>query len=593
MEDDHRDRRAGAMNPVAATGYEYDRYSTLTGVLTDPPEGSPYRVRFRRLDELRPVRTSILVFVALAFVAGFLLFLLQPAHWPSTSGSAAHVALELLVAFATAVIGILTFVNVATMGRASLIARDPIPVVPQSGTRVAFVTTIVPSREPLAVVQRTLAAAGRVRHDGPLDVWLLDEGGEESVREACRRLGVRYFTRHGVEAYNQASGTFKTKSKHGNYNSWLHAHGDGYDVMISVDPDHVPLPNFAERFLGYFRDPDIAFVVGPQVYGNYHGFVTKSAESQQFLFHSLLQRAGNRTGSAMFVGTNNAVRIDALRSVGGLRDSVTEDLATSVAIHAERNPRTGNRWRSVYTPDVIAVGEGPTTFTDFFAQQYRWARGGNDVLLRRFWRIARRLSPGQAFNYLLLMVYYPATALAWTLGVTNSIIYMTLGIWGVRMPVHLWLMLYVDVAVLQTCIYSWNRRHNVSPHESPGSNGVAGMFISALSAPVYVSALLASVLGRSSGFVVTAKGNAGRADSLRTFTRHIGWAAAILTAVAVSPLLGWREPAMYVWAGLSAALSLGPLLIWSVTRVRRRRAHAARSARHASADSNLRGEVAA
>ena len=43
--------------------------------------------------------------------------------------------------------------------------------------------------------------------------------------------------------------------------------------------------------LGYFRDPDIAFVVGPQVYGNYDAAVTKAAESQQFLFHALIQRA--------------------------------------------------------------------------------------------------------------------------------------------------------------------------------------------------------------------------------------------------------------------------------------------------------------
>ena len=62
-------------------------------------------------------------------------------------------------------------------------------------------------------------------------------------------------------------GQYKERSKHGNYNAWLDAHGHEYDFFLSVDPDHVPMPNFAERFLGYFRDPDVpvAFVVGPQV----------------------------------------------------------------------------------------------------------------------------------------------------------------------------------------------------------------------------------------------------------------------------------------------------------------------------------------
>ncbi|NEE61024.1 glycosyltransferase, partial [Streptomyces sp. SID8455] len=90
------------------------------------------------------------------------------------------------------------------------------------------------------------------------------------------------------------------------------------------DTDHVPMPNFLERMMGYFRDPDVAFVVGPQVYGNYDSAVTKAAESQQFLFHALIQRAGNRYGAPMFVGTNNVVRVAAVRQVGGLYDSITE-----------------------------------------------------------------------------------------------------------------------------------------------------------------------------------------------------------------------------------------------------------------------------
>ena len=557
--------------------YDYQRYSTLAGPLTCPGERE-YRFACKRLDGWRPVRTSLLMAFALLTVSAFLVFLLQPSHWPAARGGLPLTVADVFVAVNTAIIGLLTLVNVATMCRASMIARDPVPVRPQTGTRVAFVTTIVPDREPLAMVARTLQAARAIRHDGTIDVWLLDEGADATVRKTCKRLGVRYFTRKGVERYNQPSGPFKARTKHGNYNAWIDSHGETYDFMISVDSDHVPIANFAERFLGYFRDPDVAFVVGPQVYGNYHGFITKSAESQQFLFHSILQRAGNRTQSAMFVGTNNAVRLQALKAIGGLRDSITEDLATSLAIHTSRNPATGRRWKSVYTPDVIAVGEGPASFTDFFSQQYRWSRGSNDELVRRAWRLAPRLRPGQLLNYSMLMAYYPATAVAWTLGVINSVLYMTLGVWGVRMQVHLWLMLYVDVAALQTCVYFWNRRHNVSPHESPGSRGVAGMFISALSVPIYCSSLLGSLLRRKSGFVVTSKGGTGEADQLQTFSKHLRWAGVIVLAMLTSALLGPRDPTMYVWASLSLTVSLLPVAIWQATRLR-----SVRSARAASA----------
>lgn len=77
----------------------------------------------------------------------------------------------------------------------------------------------------------------------------------------------------------------------------------------------------------------------------------------------------------MFVGTSNAVRIKALKQIGGLYDSITEDMATGFEIHRAKNPATGRKWRSVYTPDVLAVGEGPSAWTDFFTQQMRWSRG--------------------------------------------------------------------------------------------------------------------------------------------------------------------------------------------------------------------------
>lgn len=554
--------RDGAPPPPGGPSYDYSAYSELAGPLREPPAGEPYRVEFTRLGDGRPLRTSLLVMLALGVVGGFLVFLMLPSHWPHGAKSGLLAAASVLMTLDTGLIGLFLLVNVTTIGRASLAARNPVPVKPPAGSAVAFATTIVPDREPLEIVRRTLEAALRIRHDGPFDVWLLDEGGEEDVRAMCEELGVRWFSRRGMARYNRSKGAFKARSKHGNYNAWLDAHGDDYEFLISVDPDHVPLENFAERFLGYFRDPDVAFVVGPQVYGNFDGFVTKSAESQQFLFHSLVQRAGNRTRTPMFVGTNLAVRISALKGVGGLQDSVTEDIATGLAIHTARNPETGRRWSSVYTPDVIAVGEGPTTFTDYFSQQYRWSRGTFDLLLTRFWRSAHRLSPGRFLHYLLLTSYYPTTALAFVLGIFNGALFMVLGAKGIVVPVNLWLMFYLDAAALQAGLYVWNRRHNVSPHESPGSFGSHGMFISMLSTPVFVSALGGALMRRGGSFVVTAKGQAKKQDGIRTFSRHLRWAAISFTIILVAFVGGTPDPWMYVWVALTLVICLLPVAIW-------------------------------
>jgi cellulose synthase/poly-beta-1,6-N-acetylglucosamine synthase-like glycosyltransferase len=511
------------------------------------------------------VRTRLLVALALLFVGGFMVWFLLPGHWPRDRHHIVLYIASLVMVFNTAIIGLFALINLATLCRASLVARDPVPVAPAPGHRIAFVTTIVPDREPLEIVRRTLQAALAIEYQGSLDVWLLDEGDDPAVARMADELGVHYFTRHGIERFNQKSGPHKAKSKHGNYNAWLQCHGEQYQFMLSCDPDHVPMENFAQRMLGYFRDPNVAFVVGPQVYGNYKSFVTKAAESQQFLFHSLLQRAGNRSATPMLVGTNYAMRIAALRSVGGLADSITEDMATSLKIHCTRNPDTGERWSSVYTPDVIAVGEGPSTFTDYFSQQYRWSRGTDDVVLFHFLRMAPRLTPRQILHYALLMSYYPTVAISWILGIANGILYMTLDVGGVTVPLHLWLMLYVDAAALQVGLYFWNRRHNVSPHERRGSSGMAGMFISTLSVPIYVSSLLGTLLRRPSRFVVTSKGSSRGADTIHTFRGHLIWASVIASGLLAAMALGsYSDPWMYLWSASSLAVCLLPLAIWRI-----------------------------
>jgi len=437
---------------------------------------------------------------------------------------------------------------------------------------VAFLTTIVPNAEPLELVRPTLEAALKIRHAGQLDVWLLDEGDDPDVKRMCAELGVNHFSRRGVERWNQATGGHRAKSKHGNYNAWMDAHGENYDFMLGVDPDHVPLPNFAERLLGYFRDPDVAFVVGPQVYGNYSGFVVRAAESQQFLFHSLLQRAGNRSRTPMLVGTNNALRVSALQQIGGFQDSITEDMATSLVFHTARNPETDARWTSVYTPDVVSVGEGPASFTDYFSQQDRWSRGTDEVLARRFWRSGHRLGVRALLHYLLLTCYYPTAAIAWGLGAVNAILYFALGAGGVVVSAELWLMLYVDAAALQVGLYFFNRRHNVSPHEKKGSAGVAGMLISALSAPVYAASLAAVAMGRSRGFVTTPKGDASTRDTVITFRKHLLWALVFGVPLMLSFVLGHHHVSMRAWSLASLVVCLLPVAIWRVELARERRA---------------------
>jgi cellulose synthase/poly-beta-1,6-N-acetylglucosamine synthase-like glycosyltransferase len=561
---------APGARPVHDGDYDYPRFSQITGPLVAPPSEGVPRVRYRRLAGVRPLRTLLGALLVVGTQTAFFCWILLPRHWPVADKSPLLFASSIAMLCAIYTIELFRLVNVSTLCLATAFARDPIPMVPARGSRLAFLTTIVPSKEPIEVVRRTLEAALEVRHHGTYHVWLLDEGDDPEVRAMCAELGVHHFTRNGIEAWNQPNGAFKAKTKHGNYNSWLEEHGARYDFFVAVDPDHVPLPSFAERMLGYFRDPDVAFVVGPQVYGNYDNLVTKCAESQQFVFHGLIQRLGNFFRCAMFVGTNNAVRIAALEQVGGLKDSVTEDMATSLSWHSTRNPLTGRKWRSVYTPDVLAVGEGPSSFTDFFSQQYRWSRGTFEALRGHFWRCFPGLRMGGKLHYMLISSYYPSAAIGWTLGAINCLLYLLLGTTGIRVQPSVWVAVYVDLAVVQFCLYASNRKHNVSPHELEGSSGAAGMFISVLAAPVYVTALFGMLLRRTAKFVVTPKGDSQTADSLRTFAGHLRWGALFAGALAASIVIDHPQSSMRFWSSGLIVVCLTPMLIWLIQRFARR-----------------------
>jgi cellulose synthase/poly-beta-1,6-N-acetylglucosamine synthase-like glycosyltransferase len=438
-------------------------------------------------------------------------------------------------------------------------ARDPVPMQPPPGLRVALLTTIVPGKEPLDLVMTTLRAMKRVRHDADVDVWLLDEGDDAEVRRRCEEIGVRHFTRKGRPEWNQPEGEFRARTKHGNHNAWRAAHEDAYDVVGQMDPDHVPYPNFLERTLGYFADPDTAFVVAPQVYANVtESFVARGAAELAYVFHGIMQRGGNGHGAPLLIGTNHLYRPAAFRQIGGYQDCIIEDHLTSMVVYTAVNPATGNTWEGVYTPDILAVGEGPATYSDFFSQQKRWAYG--------IWQIARRHSPAifrqlplrKRLAFFALQSHYPTTAVSWVSGIFLTVVYLVGGVTASRLPALIWALLFVANIVVGFVFYQLTARFNLVEHER-GSWGLNGMALELMTAPVYVVAACAQLAGRPLAYVVTAKGSAATGDTLRTFRPHLAWALVAAASIGAGWVLHHDYLSLYVWAGLTLAICLAPV----------------------------------
>lgn len=533
--------------------------------------------------------TRVVAYGALLLTLGLAFLLFQPAHWIALQQPASNLnPFNWAMLVCLILLQLFLIIGTYSATRSTVKAKDPVPVRPPKNLRVAFATTRAPG-EPVSLVKNTLEAMKQVHYkNGRVDVWLLDETMDPELWPICHKLGVYYFSRSDNPEWNTSNSGdpfLAAKSKHGNFNSWrkyLGMKDIRYDILAGVDTDQVPEPNFLERLLGYFRDPDVAYVVGPQVYGNYgpglRNLVARWAESQASFFQSTIQRAGNASRSPMFVGTNYAVRMPVLDQIGGFQPCITEDMATGLAIHTRRNPTTGNRWKSVYTPDVLAVGEGPDMWGSYFTQQWRWAAGTFDTWRRVVWRVFFRLSPRVMLHYFLMLTFYPIAALTWLLGVASTMIYLLTGATAILAPWAEFVSLYLMSLVMQLSLYFWNRRFNVSPHEPQGSYGVAGMAITSITAPIYLSALVGMAIGKKVHFVVTTKGGkARRHDAPQTFRIHLLWAGLLAIGMIFGMSLGHNHPAMLIWAVLQIGVCLTPFVLgwaaWQPARLRKLKMH--------------------
>ncbi|MCF4176528.1 glycosyltransferase family 2 protein [Vibrio sp. McD22-P3] len=88
-------------------------------------------------------------------------------------------------------------------------------------------------------------------HDIEMKIFILDDGKRESMKALAEEMNVGYITREGNVGF-----------KAGNLrNAMEQTYGD---FVVICDADTRPLPTILENTLGYFRDPNVAWVQTPQ-----------------------------------------------------------------------------------------------------------------------------------------------------------------------------------------------------------------------------------------------------------------------------------------------------------------------------------------
>lgn len=543
------------MGSASESSEPYLHADEIAGAI-DPAQDN---VLLRRvLDGPARQRLHLLLFVnsvcVVALVATWVAIIVAA---PTPATVEAAIALTALMAIACT--DVMRLVQTLGLGVFAHAMRDPVPMAPPTGVRIAALTTIVPSSEPIELIDSTLRAMTQLDHDGTLDVWVLDEGDSPVVRELAARLGVNHFSRAHRPEYNTEAGTFRAATKAGNHNAWRVEHGDRYDFVAQVDPDHTPLPSFLTRTLGYFRDRDVAFVVAPQVYGNAHeNWVARAAAAQGYVFAAVVQRGGNSFETPLLIGTNHVYRVEAWQTIDGYQDSLIEDHLTGMVVQGTVNPCTGQQWRGVYTPDILAVGEGPVAWADYFRQQQRWSAGVWEIIKSRRSRATLRLTRGQRWAYAFLQSFYPTVGLSWLVGLAATVIFACGLVNPTTAPAG-WAIALAWSAALASwvALFTWLRAWNLSPHER--TEGVLRSWCMTLfAAPIYAWSAICMLSGRRGHYHVTGKGALRRRDTPGVFVIHLSCATAIVAAVGIGWIAGAPFSAATVWAILCLAACLAP-----------------------------------
>ncbi|GAA2140088.1 glycosyltransferase [Arthrobacter humicola] len=248
-------------------------------------------------------------------------------------------------------------------------SHPPAPVTEApNGMRVAV---LIPTyNEPIEVLTPTVAAACELAPDH--ETWVLDDGDRPWVEEMCAAYGARYVRR---DVHDHA--------KAGNMNHALGlmaaekaAGGPGIDIIAVLDCDHVPLPTFLTATLGWFEDPEIALIQGPQSFYNGGAFDDDGITGEQGTFFNVLMASRNVPGAGPFwCGSTSLLRMSALEEVGGVAtETITEDMHTTLKLI-----RRG--WRTVYHHQTLAVGLAPATPDQYLLQRRRWGMGAMQILV--------------------------------------------------------------------------------------------------------------------------------------------------------------------------------------------------------------------
>jgi cellulose synthase (UDP-forming) len=336
--------------------------------------------------------------------------------------------------------------------------------------------------EPVDVVEPTVRAALGMHYDGIARIYLLNDGlvarkdNWKEIELLAKKLGVHCITRKipgGAKAGNINHALTKTSGS----------------LFAVFDADHIPHADFLDSMVGYFIDDTVGFVQSPQYYRNRNeNYVAAGAWEQQELFFGTICPGKQRLNSVFLCGTNMVLRRVTIDQVGGISQSITEDFLTSQFIHARG-------WKSVYVPRVLAQGLAPEDFLSYSKQQFRWARGSLELLIKYNPFFQKGLSFRQKMQYTASASFYLSGVIVLANALLPLIFFFTSAV-----PFYISTMILAALFLPYIFVTIYVLRRSTGYHYSYRAVAFSmGAFW------IHIEALFSVLFGLKNNFVVTSK----------------------------------------------------------------------------------------
>lgn len=264
---------------------------------------------------------------------------------------------------------------------------------PPLPAELPYVAAIVPTYgEPFPILERTVTSL--LQLDYPADkrcIVISDHEHREEVREMAQQYNVHY---------NEGP---RRDAKAGNLNSALQYVERVFlqaELILTQDADEIIDSSFLRKIVGYFSDPQIAFVQTPK-----EAFTPEGDPfgNRDRVFYDALQSGRNGSDAAFSCGSGVLWRLSAIKAIGGFSTwNIVEDVTTSYLLHSKG-------YRSDYHNEILSIGLSPEDIPGLLKQRGTWATDTWRLFLfdNSLWKA--NLSWRQRLQYLELGLFYAAS----------------------------------------------------------------------------------------------------------------------------------------------------------------------------------------